>query len=209
MQRSDGLLRLMLKKQVLTDEELELIWTNCQRHDSTALDLTTVLQGISYSIEAKELAFFTAKILAKSPTLIKGKEVELMLSMGRRQVNNNPALRENQGRVIQFLWNYLFDEEAHTYLDPGLATTALNAVGELLRNTSAEYVLAYFARIIDNIKTHKQGYFSVSIADNFVRLFNDKDDMKKSVLLNSFQQEHNMLDLLILELDNYMGRVRE
>ena len=110
--------------------------------------------------------------------------------------------------MIQFLWNYLFDEEAHTYLDPGLAQTALNAVGELLRNTSPEYVLAYFARIIDNIKMHKQGYFSVSIADNFVRLFNDKDDLKKSALLSSFQQEHNMLDLLILELGDYMSRVR-
>jgi hypothetical protein len=29
VQRSDGLLKLLLKKQALSEEELEMIWSNC------------------------------------------------------------------------------------------------------------------------------------------------------------------------------------
>lgn len=41
--KSAGVLKLLLKKQAISDEELELLWTNCQKHISTALELTKVL----------------------------------------------------------------------------------------------------------------------------------------------------------------------
>lgn len=68
VQRSEGLLKLMLKRQALTDEELEMVWSNCLRHDSMALGLINVLKGIAYTLESKELSFFAAKILVKTPT---------------------------------------------------------------------------------------------------------------------------------------------
>ena len=67
VRRSDGLLKFLLKKQVMTDEQIDLVWNNCQKHESLALDLITVLQNISYSMEAKELTFFVIKIYNKSP----------------------------------------------------------------------------------------------------------------------------------------------
>lgn len=41
--KSAGVLKLLLKKQAISDEELELLWNNCQKHISTALELTKVL----------------------------------------------------------------------------------------------------------------------------------------------------------------------
>ena len=68
-----------------------MVWNNCQKHEALALDLTTVLQNISYNIEAKELTFFVSKILEKSPSAIIPKELELMLGMGRK-TNNVDAI---------------------------------------------------------------------------------------------------------------------
>ena len=44
-------------------------------------------------MEAKEIIFFSAKILAKSPAIVKAKEVDLMLAMGRRTGITNEALK--------------------------------------------------------------------------------------------------------------------
>jgi len=41
--KSAGVLKLLLKKQAISDEELELLWNNCQKHILTALELTKVL----------------------------------------------------------------------------------------------------------------------------------------------------------------------
>ena len=71
-----------------------MIWNNCQKHESLALDLTTVLQNISYSMEGKELIFFVSKILDKSPAIIVPKELDLMLGMGRKTNNINVSLKE-------------------------------------------------------------------------------------------------------------------
>lgn len=84
-----------MKKQNLTQDELETIWTSCQRDESTALDFITVLQNISFGIEAKELTFFVSKIVAKAPASVKSKEIDLVLSLGRKTSKTDEALIEN------------------------------------------------------------------------------------------------------------------
>jgi len=54
-----------------------------------------VIQSIAFNIEAKELNFFVSKILNKSPATVKSKEVDLMLSLGRKTSNTDIALKEN------------------------------------------------------------------------------------------------------------------
>lgn len=87
---------------------------------------------------------------------------------------------------MQFFWNYLFDEAALQYLDRGLATNALNALGELLRLGSVEVIVAYFGRLVENIRTQNRGYFSVIVASKFVRSFTGKGDLQKRTLVDSF-----------------------
>lgn len=58
-----------------------------------ALDLSIVLQNISYAMEVNEIVFFSAKILAKSPATVKAKEVDLMMAMGRRTSITDEALK--------------------------------------------------------------------------------------------------------------------
>ena len=95
-------------------------------------------------------------------------------------------MQENQARAVQFFWNYLFDEAALQYLDRGLATNALNALGELLRLGSVEVIVAYFGRLVENIRTQNRGYFSVIVASKFVRSFAGKGDLQKGTLIDSF-----------------------
>ena len=71
VQRSGGLFRLFFKKQALSQEEIEMIWTNCQSHESMALDLAAMLGEVTYAMEAKDIIYFSSKLLAKSPASIK------------------------------------------------------------------------------------------------------------------------------------------
>ena len=87
---------------------------------------------------------------------------------------------------MEFFWNYLFHEEALNYLDRGLATNALNALGELLRLGTVEVIVAYFGKLVENIRTQYRGYFSVIVASKFVRMFTGKGDLQKGTLVDSF-----------------------
>ena len=129
-----------------------MIWNNCQKHESLALELTTVLQNISYSMEGKELVFFVSKLLEKSPAIIVPKELDLMLGMGRKTNNINTTLKETQVRIIEFFWNYLFNADSMSYLDESLATKAISALSEILRLSTIEVIFAYLVRIVENIK---------------------------------------------------------
>lgn len=91
------------------------------------------------------------------------------------------------------------------YLDQSLALKATNALGEILRLTTIEVIIAYFRRLIDNIQYNKKGYFSVNIAAQFLRLFFNKDNWTRASLVDSFQKDYQILDLLIKELGFYLG----
>ena len=111
--------------------------------------------------------------------------------------------------MIEFFWNYLFDASSVNYLDLNLATKALSALSELLRLSSVELIVVYFGRIIENIKKNESSYFSVMVAAQFLRLFFNKDSVTRVSLVDSFQKDHQLLNLLIQELSNYMTKVRE
>lgn len=46
------------------------------------------------------------------------------------------------------------------------------------------------------------------VASKFVKLFVSKDDINRATLVDSFQRDHGLLDLLIGELSNYLKNVR-
>lgn len=95
VRRSDGLLKLLLKKKAISPQQIDMVWKNCQKHESLALDLTNVLQNISYSIESTELNYFIDKMVEKPPSVINQKELDLMLGMGRKTNNSEAGLRES------------------------------------------------------------------------------------------------------------------
>lgn len=62
VQRSQGLLRLLIGQGVITDEELKLIWDSCKSDESIKIDLYKVLADIALSMGPKETGFFIKKI---------------------------------------------------------------------------------------------------------------------------------------------------
>jgi hypothetical protein len=62
VQRSQGLLRLLIGQGVITDEELNLIWDSCKSDESIKIDLYKVLADIALSMGPKETGFFIKKI---------------------------------------------------------------------------------------------------------------------------------------------------
>ena len=129
-----------------------MIWTNCQTHESMALDLATVLGEVTYAMEAKDIIFYSGKLLAKSPATIKPQEVDLMLSMSRRTGIQNEELVKNQGNIVLFFWNYLFDAAAMDYLDNVSAMKSIVSLAELIKLSDAALIRQYFGSMIEKIR---------------------------------------------------------
>ena len=56
-----------------------------------------------------------------------------MLSMSRRTGIQNEELTNNQGNIVRFFWNYLFDAAAMDYLDKISATKCITSLAELIK----------------------------------------------------------------------------
>ena len=96
----------------------------------------------------------------------------------------------------------------HAYLDEGSATSVINALSELLRNTNIETIIFYFEKLVDNVRCCRSGYVSSVVAFKFLKVFVSKQDVSKQTLVDKFENEHQLLDLLIAELNNYMDKVK-
>ena len=95
VKKSGGVLKLLMKRNEITDEELDYVWINCHKHESTSLELTGTFTTLCMVLEAKYLAYIANKLTEKSKAAINEKELELLRTMGRRVVNGDVALQEN------------------------------------------------------------------------------------------------------------------
>mmetsp|Transcript_27557 Transcript_27557/g.34211 ORF Transcript_27557/g.34211 Transcript_27557/m.34211 type:complete len:108 (-) Transcript_27557:615-938(-) len=99
-----------MKRNAITDEELDYVWSSCQKHESTSLELTGTCLNLCTVIDVKYLTYIAERLTTKRKAAINTKELELMQTMGRRTSTVDNSLKENQKRVIQFFWDYLFED---------------------------------------------------------------------------------------------------
>ena len=59
------------------------------------------------------MTFFINQIMEKSPEQVRVQEMELMQYLANQSSSSEPeALAKNQNKVMDFLWNFLFDKNA-------------------------------------------------------------------------------------------------
>ena len=75
-----------------------------------------------------------------------------MLSMSRRTGIQNEELANNQGNIVRFFWNYLFDAAAMDYLDKISATKSITSLAELIKLSDAALIRQYFGSMIEKIR---------------------------------------------------------
>ena len=149
-----------------------------------------------------------------------------MQTMGRRTSMVDKAMQDNQARVINFFWNYLFGEESdennshdmrirrmnsqiqHAYLDQTKALRAIRAIAELVPQSDLETCRTYFGKLAQKIQGKSETYFALSIALSFIRNFTVKGTVKRETFVNEMQEQHQVLGSLFSELDNYMSTVK-
>lgn len=112
VKKSAGILKLLMKRNEITDEELNYVWTSCQKHEATSFELTGAFTILCMTVDGRYLSFLVDKLMQKPKVAINEKELELLRTMGKRTSTTDEALKVNQARVIEFFWNYLFDEDA-------------------------------------------------------------------------------------------------
>ena len=93
VQRSHGLLKLLIGSQALSKDEIEMIWMSCEDDgDATMLDLYGVLKSISSSLKPSELTFFIDQVSKKTPDQVRGQELELMQHLANQSSVADTAL---------------------------------------------------------------------------------------------------------------------
>ena len=105
--------------------------------------------------------------------------------MGRK-TSNNADQKENQLRVLEFFWNYIFDSKKSStgsYLDQTLAQKAVNSFGEILRLSNKELIVTFFGRLIDSLRNSESGYLCINAIAEFLRLFFNKDNFTRTMLV--------------------------
>ena len=93
-------------------------------------------------------------------------------------------------------------------MDQTLATKAQKALADLLPTSEIETITLYFNKLVKKINESKTSYFAIVIALSFVRAFMGKGSVSKEAFINTQQAEHQMLELLIKDLNEYMTEVK-
>ena len=75
-----------------------------------------------------------------------------MLSMSRRSGIQDEELINNQGNIVRFFWNYLFDAAAMDYLDKTSAMKTILSLAELMKLSDAALIREYFRSMIEMIR---------------------------------------------------------
>lgn len=195
VKKSFGLLKFLMNQGELEPAEFGNCWDSCQGDAATATEMTRVCGLlVSGGVPAQYQTTMIEKLTGREG--VHSRELELMLKMARR----SSATREIQAKVVDFFWTYLFGADGASASeapgqapranpDEGNATRAIEALKELLLLVKEDAIIDIFSRLVNKIKTNRQGYFVVAIASKFIQAFVRKGNVKCDELLHSFQVE--------------------
>ena len=68
-------------------------------------------------------------------------------------VTEPAVLAVNQSKVMEFMWNYLFDPKADKYLEKVLANKTVIAFSDIFKHTTKVQVMLYFEKIVNILET--------------------------------------------------------
>ena len=73
---------MFLSRKACSEEDLQLIWSNCLRDETTSLDLGVILKNIASVIPVEEANFFLEQIGKKDLSRLSGFDIELISNLG-------------------------------------------------------------------------------------------------------------------------------
>ena len=114
VKRAGGILALFLSQDSLSEEQLDFIWGNCSE-DSIYRNLVSCLQDLASQVKPGALTTIINRVCKTPFNKIKGDEIELLQTLcfdNKYDSEDEPQVRINQARVLQFFWDYLTNENS-------------------------------------------------------------------------------------------------
>lgn len=134
VQRAESLLKVFLSRKACSEEDLQLIWTNCLRDETTSLDLGVILKNIASVIPIEEANFFLEQIGKKDLSRLSGFDIELISNLGAGSgKREDPNVQANIKNSLKRLWDLLFGDFDKKMLDKSLAKKCIFAFVPLFR----------------------------------------------------------------------------
>ena len=81
VKRSEGVLSLFLSQKVLTDEQLDLIWSNCNSDDALQRSLIQTLSNLGSHVKPMQLITIIEKVSKLPKKGVKVDEIELLAAL--------------------------------------------------------------------------------------------------------------------------------
>ena len=113
--RSESLIGLFLSQGAISEQQIDMIWKNCSDEDATYRNLIASLKNLASNTKPQQLTSIIDKIVTTNKQKIKSDEIELLCSLcsdGVYETDDEPIVKINQARVMEFYWDYLTDDNA-------------------------------------------------------------------------------------------------
>ena len=114
--RAEGVLGLFLANDVLSAEQIDMIWRNCYAEDAIYRNLIASLGNLSSKVKPALLTTLIERVASTPRNKIKNDEIELMSNLcyegSTVNLEDEPIIKINQSKVLEFYWEYLTGEGA-------------------------------------------------------------------------------------------------
>ena len=114
--RAEGVLGLFLRQEALSDEQLDMIFGNCN-DEIIYRNLIGSLKNLASNIKPLSLSRIIDRIIITPKNKVKGDEIDLLKNLcyesnSNRKAEDEPLVRLNQCKVLEFYWDFLTEDGA-------------------------------------------------------------------------------------------------
>lgn len=113
MQRAEGVLGLFLSQEALSDEDLDMIWSNCLAEDAIYRNLIASLSNLDTSaMKPAQMSKVIDRVMKVPKSKIRQDEIDLLQllcynNLASVKEEDEPLVKINQAKVIEFYMDFL------------------------------------------------------------------------------------------------------
>jgi len=209
MQRSADFLKYMINENILSTEELEIVWNATTKGDmETKLSIYKVLSEISLHFKNEHLDFLIKKISNIPPSDIIPDEIELVYELSRFCLKGSEFTK----KARDFFWNIISDEKGE--FSQQITELTLNKFCDIMKNWELkDERIDVLYGCVNNIKSEVSVLASIKILKKLIEHYPSisatSEGFTKATCVEHLCKEKDMLTILINDLKLFKSNIKK
>lgn len=195
IQRSSEFLRFMLTEELLSVQNLEMIWGgSCKGDHETKLSIYKVFQDVSQCLKNEHAEFILKKLMDIDPEEFVAEDLDLIYEISRFSIKSENLIK----KATDFLWSLLFSEKK--VLSPQINELALNKFCELMKSFDMrDHRINIITECLNQIKKDCNvincSKILKKLIDNFPTREAGSEGYTQRSLIEFLCEQHNFMDI--------------